>query len=102
MRGDGEGAYLQVKHLLEVREGLTRNEDEVMLDKLFWRIVGGHDDLEERVDVLDVARDVAGVAAGGVEAADQQRCRGRKGSGRTRSVWEFDRPGQRRDEEDSS
>jgi hypothetical protein len=54
-----EGADLKVQDFLEVREGLTRDEEKVMFDEFIWRIDGGHDDFEEGVQFGDGLGEVA-------------------------------------------
>ena len=64
-RGSGEqdGGNLEVEDFLKVGEGLTGDQEEVVLDELLGWFLGGHDDLEQRVDFKHALGYVARVAA---------------------------------------
>lgn len=47
---DSERTHLDIEHLLEIGEGLTWNEEKVVLDELLGRIFGGHEHLKQCVD----------------------------------------------------
>jgi len=92
-----EETHLELEHLLEVGEREAGDEEEVVLDKVLGRLLGAHDDLEERVDVLHVPRNVARVPAEGTSISPRVES-GAKGGrgGRTRSGSAPCRPERRR------
>lgn len=52
---------LELEKLLEIGKGLAWHQHQVVADELFRRLFRTHDDLEERVDTLNIPRDVARV-----------------------------------------
>ena len=64
-RGSGEqdGGNLEVEDFLKVGEGLTGDQEQVVLNELFGGFFGSHDDLKQRVYFEHALRHVARVAA---------------------------------------